>query len=100
MDDLISRQAAIDAMCERCRQDNPDTNACDICDDMEILKNIPSAQPEIIRCKDCKHWREGTTTYSYCDKLFRMGVLDIYDYMTTEDEFCSNAERRTDEQID
>ena len=45
MSDLIDRQAAIDALCERCRQDNPDTNACDICDDIEILKNIPSAQP-------------------------------------------------------
>lgn len=48
---------------------------------------------EIIRCKDCKHWREGTT-YTYCDKLFRMGVLDIYDYMTTDDDFCSYAERK------
>lgn len=46
MSDQIDRQATIDALCERCRQDNPDTNACDICDDMEILKNIPSAQQE------------------------------------------------------
>ena len=51
------------------------------------------AQAEIIRCRDCKHWREGTA-YSYCDKLHGMGVLDIYDYMTSEDDFCSMAERR------
>lgn len=50
-------------------------------------------QPEIIRCKDCKHWREGTT-YTYCDKLFGMGVLDIYDYMTADDDYCSMAERK------
>ena len=50
---------------------------------------------ELIRCKDCKYWREGTV-YLYCDKLFGMGVLDAYDYMTDEDDFCSMAERRTD----
>lgn len=59
----------------------------------KMLKDLPSVQPEIIRCRDCKHWREGTT-YSYCDKLFGMGVLDIYDYMTTEDDYCSFAERK------
>lgn len=50
---------------------------------------------ELIRCKDCKHWREGTT-YFYCDKLFGMGVLDTFDYMTAEDDYCSMAERRAD----
>lgn len=51
---------------------------------------------ELVRCKDCKHWREGTV-YLYCDKLFGMGVLDAYDYMTDEDDYCSRAERKTDE---
>ena len=50
-------------------------------------------QPEIIRCKDCKHWREGTA-FSYCDKLHGMGVLDALDYMTAEDDYCSMAERK------
>ena len=54
------------------------------------------AQAEIARCRDCKYWREGTV-YSYCDKLFGMGVLDAYDYMTDEDDYCSMAERRTDD---
>ena len=53
------------------------------------------AQAEIVRCRDCKYWREGTV-YLYCDKLFGMGILDAYDYMTDEDDFCSMAERRTD----
>ena len=51
---------------------------------------------ELIRCKDCKYWREGTA-YFYCDKLFGMGVLDVFDYMTDEDDYCSMAERKTDE---
>ena len=69
---------------------------------VDILKYVsamPSVQPEIIHCRDCKHWREGVA-YSYCDKLFGMGVLDVYDYMTEENDFCSMAERRTDEQTD
>lgn len=53
-------------------------------------------QPEVIRCKDCKYWREGTA-FSYCDKLYGMGVLDALDYMVAEDDYCSMAERRTDE---
>ena len=48
-------------------------------------KNIalPPAQPEIIRCKDCKCW----DTSGYC-----------IDFMTQDDcGFCAWAERRTDE---
>lgn len=52
-------------------------------------------QPEIIRCKDCKYWCEGNT-YSHCQKLFNCGVLDAYDYMRAEEDFCSLAERRED----
>ena len=66
---------------------------------LELFGNseqLPPAQPEIIRCKDCKHWREGTA-FSYCDKLYGMGVLDALDYMVAEDDYCSMAERRTDE---
>ena len=64
--------------------------------DRAEIEGLPSAHPEIIRCKDCKHWREGTA-FSYCDKLYGMGVLDALDYMVAEDDYCSMAERRTDE---
>ena len=63
----------------------------------KALEQLPSVQPDIIHCKDCKHWREGTA-FSYCDKLHGMGVLDALDYMTAEDDYCSMAERRIDEQ--
>ena len=44
MDDLISRQAAIDAHCELCG----DRGRCngDICPDVEVFQLLPSAQPE------------------------------------------------------
>lgn len=54
----------------------------------------PSAQPEIIRCKDCKHYefadnRAFGMPVKYCDWF---GFEDVDDY-----DFCSRAERRTDE---
>ena len=45
--DMISRQDAIDA-CIRVREYHA-------YDEIEEIKALPSAQPEIIRCKDCKH---------------------------------------------
>lgn len=43
------------------------------------------AQPEIIRCKDCKH-------------LFEDNGCPLRTWRThTEDDFCSYAERRTDD---
>ena len=90
--DLISRQAVIEINRSYHGQMPNEVNH-------RIWKEInelPSAQPEIIHCRDCKHWREGAV-YMYCDKLFGMGVLDAYDYMTDEDDYCSRAERRTDE---
>lgn len=72
MSDLIDRQAAINAIFGRSH---------------EIIKkrigNLPSAQLEIIRCKDCKHY-DGRPC----------GIVDWYN---TADDFCSRAERRTDE---
>ena len=74
--DLIDRQAAIDI-------------ASGFCHPANIAKEIaelPSAQPEIIRCKDCKHYQE--------DHLFRIGFCD--GRQRNNDDFCSRAERRED----
>ena len=40
----------------------------------------PSAQPEIVRCKDCKHYGDD----HFC----------CYPWRTTPEEFCSRGERR------
>ena len=67
-----------------------------ICRDEVIdeITALPSAQPEIIRCKDCKHYQE--TTLSYNDGS---PVYDCpYSYgWAKEDGFCDMAERREDE---
>lgn len=82
-DDLISRQAAIktahfpvidDAGYEVVRVDD--------------IMALPSAQPEIVRCKDCKEFRRWIDTdITFCD---------CTEYEVKADDFCSKAERRTD----
>ena len=110
MMDLIERQKAIDALKEKrnsAKEWYEEASASG--DEMMLsraesammtfveciltIKKLPFAHPEIIICRDCKHWREGDA-YSYCQKLFNCGVLDVYDYMRAEDDFCSLAERR------
>ena len=104
MNDLISRQAAIkDAEswvavdgCEKHMQKNV----------VEWLKEFPSAQSEIIRCKDCKHFtREDIEEYTpygfyntyfhaFCDKHWDEEQSEYIDVKL--DDFCSFAERRED----
>ena len=78
MQDTIYRQAAIDAVIKR------DAN-CGI-DSAEVLKSLPPAQPEIVRCKDCKHWKQESICDGYCSEIEKDGF--------DEDDFCSYAERR------
>ena len=47
------------------------------------IKNLPSAQPKIVRCKDCK-WKQG----SECVRFAEVRPFP--------DDFCSRAERRTE----
>ena len=75
MDDLISRQAAIDAiMGEPTDAHYPSWYA-------ERLEQLPSAQPEIIYCKDCK-WKQGAECVRFAD------------VRPFPSDFCSRAERR------
>ena len=146
MDDLISRQAAIDALGERPmvwvgsdyelgarNQYDADVLALetvpsaqpqsckdavskadvletyselyDVFDDNKEIKNelhkiydkinaLQAAQPEIIRCRDCKH-------YYYADNRIpqeRMCVCDLDGERWSPDSYCSFAERREDGQ--
>lgn len=47
-------------------------------------KNAVNEMPELIRCKDCKHW-DGK--YHYCEIIDDSRDWDAYDY-------CSIAERK------
>ena len=62
------------------------------------------AQPEIIHCRDCKYWMPHTQLgydedheiyHDYCKKLIPDD--EYYAFARRADDFCSRAERRTDE---
>jgi len=114
MSDLIDRQAAMDAPEIFTKDCNPEhfvghQKFIEYMDNAEIgsfgnwqfangfnmgltaaevaIQNLPSAQPEIIRCKDCKYYNP-------------IGVCIEMSSAVCEDSFCCWAERRTDETDD
>ena len=96
MDDSISRRVAIDKINERQRKliycfgfENDMVKIMDIA--KTIISTIPSAQPEIVRCKDCKYWING----HLCKLLSRFGSFE-----TEADFYCGYAKRKTDEEVD
>ena len=92
--DLIDRQAAIDAIEDLPNCDNGYSGTYDKAYIIATLEELPSAQPEIIHCRDCKH-------YQFADnRAFGMPVkmCEWFGFEDVDDDdFCSRAERRTDE---
>lgn len=83
MSDLISRKAAIDEI-RKCRY---------VVDAIEKIRELPSAQPEIIRCNSCKYWTQSTGKM----KGYGLGRCDFHDAnLVTCNGFCYWAERRND----
>lgn len=59
---------------------------------LNSLDKVPSAEQEIIRCKDCKHYRSYAGVIDgYC------GMAEWYGRYQYPNDFCSRAKRRTDE---
>ena len=115
MNDLISRQAAIDAVAEFLYYtSNFDgmQQGFDLSDwkwKMEgVLSDLPSAQPEITRCKGCKHQvKEWRTDKRLKDKGYMVCGCEVvgdacgyWALLGQDDDYCSFAERREDERSD
>lgn len=90
--DLISRQAAIDAIHEDAdwlAAQGSDWQVERMERDKSILKSLPSVEPEIVRCKDCKH-RDPE------DRKCDCGHDILWQLPRQDDWYCADAERRTD----
>ena len=97
MSDLISRQALMKEFSDFVRESNnsdfaqtPTWN-----DAVSLVGSMPSAQPEIVRCKDCVNWdttwqNDYAQNYHYCPMI---------DGTRRNDFYCADAERRTDDSI-
>ena len=75
MSDTISRQAAIDAF-----------GLSEKAEIQDVLEGLPSAQPEIIRCKDCKFIRLTGNVWKCQNRLVMM--------LCEPNDYCSRAERK------
>ena len=96
MDDSISRRVAIDALCRRCDLVAEDDEPCtEKCNDIKILEKLPSAQPENIRCYECKYG-----THSGCGNVYICNVSPELVMKHTGDFYCGYAERKTNEEVD
>ena len=89
-DDLISRQWLTECVNEGWIKFDTEKDKNRF---IHLVRDIaPSAQPEIIRCRDCKYWRE----HKYAKETQRYipfcGFNAIY---TKADDFCSKGTRRT-----
>ena len=77
-EDVISREDAIDAI----------KTSRYLVDAMEKIIRLPSAEPEVIHCKDCKYMRRDVIfDQCWCNRSSRVSPID-------DDEYCSRADRR------
>ena len=83
MDDLISRQAAVESVeCALAFHSYAGGIAS------KAIMNLPSAQPKIIRCKDCKH------RYVDGDNV-RFNVCELnHNKVQSDNWYCADAERK------
>ena len=91
MSDLIKRQAAIDVCNYAIDLWHGQLGEGIVIAVKKRIAELPSVQPEIIHCKDCKHF--GTDRYkklTWCSRI-------KYGYGYQADDFCSYAEVRTDD---
>ena len=97
MNDVISRQQAIETF-KDCA-----VNGVGIDGIVDALKQLPPIQPEIVRCKDCKHWipydwmfSEVWQSKNIADYPEDEIGCDCCDMAMKANDFCSRAERRTE----
>ena len=69
----------------------------------EVINSQPTIQPEIVRCKDCKHWipydwmfSEIWQSKNITDYPEDEIGCDCCDMAMKANDFCSRAERRTE----
>ena len=95
-DEYIRKQDAFDAFEARIAElmTHPEFRRKHLDIDLSgVIRNISAIKPAdvvpVVRCRDCKHWKEDGN-YSYCS------VHD--DYIMGADEFCSYGERKEREE--
>ena len=101
--ELISKESAIDAVMRdvssiRTHEFNAGATRA-----ANRIKQLPSAEPKIIRCKDCKHWIPYDWMFSEVWQSKNMADYpedeigcNLCDMAMKANDFCSRAVRRTE----
>lgn len=97
MADLINRQDAINAL-ERKKDKNAKGDIGGfynkiIQNHIDALMQLPSAEPKIIKCKDCNH----KNRYRFPPQYEERDYCEKHEKVVREDCYCSWAERKQDE---
>ena len=110
MDELISKRAVIEAI-EKARANvghnlerSIGKSIIEILDDVgRDVNRLPSAEPQIVRCKDCKHWIPYDWMFSEMWQSKNIADYpeddigcDCSEMAMKANDFCSRAERRTE----
>ena len=108
MDELISKRAVIEAI-EKARANvghnlerSIGKSIIEILDDVgRDVDRLPPAEPQIIRCKDCKHWIPYDWMFSEVWRSKNMADYpedeigcNLCDMAMKANDFCSRAERK------
>lgn len=74
----------LDEWCHDCKEYDQEKHCCPRFNRV-IREALKDAQPEIIRCKDCKHYVDG---FIHCNRVT---------WYNSKDDYCSRAERKNNE---
>ena len=99
MDESISRQDACKALLNECHiKIMSGNNWIRLEEAVAKLSALPTVQPEIVRCKDCKHFHYDMPYVIQGVPVLGHEVCDFWGdgCKTSDNGFCSYAERRTD----
>ena len=99
MNDLISRQAAIDAI-DRERKNKHLFNTAEdgLLEARGIINTLPSAEPETIHCYDCVYYTGKDYPWGVCKN--HKGAVTNKNRLCQGIDYCSWAERREGENSD
>lgn len=90
MDDLISRRAVLALARDLTFEGMDELKYYKYrCIDPNDVQELPSVQPEVIRCKDCKH----SFLHDNGEKISRICGLTRMCGTTPDNWFCADAER-------
>ena len=96
MSDPIDRQAAIDALRASAKKYTGFMEMEMYTDDdaVEAIEGLSSAQPEIIHCRDCKHWQSEEYIGNNNVHTLNIASLPCKNWLTGGDWYCGSAERK------